>query len=82
MEIARLHGAIRPVLLEAIEAEGSSFDGNYRTVLGSEGGYLKGSAVHFRKGEPCRVCETKVVKTRIAGLIGRPTYYCPTCQPT
>ena len=80
-ELARLHRAIRPVLLAAIEAEGSSFDGNYRTVLGREGGYLKRSAVHFRKGEPCRVCQTKIVKTRIAGLIGRPTYYCPACQP-
>lgn len=79
-ETARLHQSIKPVLLAAIEAEGSSFDAHYRTVLGREGGYLKRSAVHFRKGLPCRVCRSPIVKTRIAGLIGRPTYYCPTCQ--
>ncbi|HWE36522.1 MAG TPA: bifunctional DNA-formamidopyrimidine glycosylase/DNA-(apurinic or apyrimidinic site) lyase [Isosphaeraceae bacterium] len=80
-EVDRLHAAIAPILLRAIEAEGSSFDGNYRTLLGGEGGYLRQSLVHHRAGEPCRSCGTAVLKTRIAGLIGRPTYYCTTCQP-
>jgi formamidopyrimidine-DNA glycosylase len=80
-EISRLHGAIRPVLEEAIAAEGSSFDGGYRTVLGLEGGFLARNAVHRRRGEPCPACGEAIVKTRIAGLIGRPTYYCPGCQP-
>jgi formamidopyrimidine-DNA glycosylase len=80
-EVGRIHRAIGAVLSRAIELEGSSFDGNYRTLLGRQGGYLKESAVHWRKGEPCRSCRTPVVKTKIAGLIGRPTYYCPTCQP-
>ena len=80
-EVGRIHRAIGAVLRRAIELEGSSFDGNYRTLFGREGGYLKQAAVHLRKGEPCRACRTPVVKTRISGLIGRPTYYCPTCQP-
>jgi formamidopyrimidine-DNA glycosylase len=79
-EVLRLHGAIRPVLLEAIAAEGSSFDAGYRTVLGLEGGFLAVNAVHRRRGEPCPGCGGPIVKTRIAGLIGRPTYYCPRCQ--
>lgn len=79
-EIRRLHGAIAPILLRAIALEGSSFDGNYRTLLGAEGGYLRQALVHLREGEPCRSCRTPIVKTRIAGLIGRPTYLCPTCQ--
>lgn len=80
-EVDRLHAAIRPVLEAAIAAEGSSFDSGYRTVLGLEGGFLAQSAVHRRKGLPCRACGAAIVKARIAGLIGRPTYYCPSCQP-
>lgn len=80
-ELARIHAAIRPLLEEAILAEGSSFDAGYRTVLGVEGGFLASSSVHRRAGKPCRSCSTAIVKTRIVGLIGRPTYFCPTCQP-
>lgn len=80
-QVGRIHQAIGTVLAEAIEAEGSSFDAGYRTVLGLEGGFLARNSVYDRKGEPCRGCATPIVKTKIAGLIGRPTYYCPTCQP-
>ena len=81
-EIKRIHQAIRPILDEAIAAEGSSFDAGYRTVLGLEGGFLAQNAVHRRKGGPCPCCKKPIVKEYIAGLIGRPTYYCPNCQPT
>jgi formamidopyrimidine-DNA glycosylase len=80
-EVTRLHEAIGPVLHEAIAAEGSSFDGGYRTVLGLDGGFLARNAMYGRKGEPCPVCRSPVEKIKIAGLIGRPTYLCPTCQP-
>jgi formamidopyrimidine-DNA glycosylase len=80
-EVGRIHTAIRSVLAEAIAAEGSTFDAGYRTVLGLEGGFLSQNAVHRRRGEPCPTCQTLIVKTKIAGLIGRPTYLCPTCQP-
>lgn len=80
-EVERLHAAIRPVLDAAIAAEGSSFDAGYRTVLGLEGGFLAVNAVHRRAGQPCPGCGRPIVKTRIAGLIGRPTYLCPACQP-
>lgn len=80
-EVGRLHAAIRPVLEEAIAVEGSSFDAGYRTVLGLEGGFLARNAVHRRKGLPCPGCDGPIVKARIAGLVGRPTYYCPVCQP-
>jgi formamidopyrimidine-DNA glycosylase len=80
-EVARVHQAIGEVLAEAIEAEGSSFDSGYRTVLGLDGGFLTQNAMYGRAGEPCPSCLTKVVKMRIAGLIGRPTYFCPKCQP-
>jgi formamidopyrimidine-DNA glycosylase len=80
-EVGRLHAAIPEVLDEAISANGSSFDGGYRTVLGLEGGFLTRNAMYGRGGEPCPACGGPVLKTRIAGLIGRPTHFCPSCQP-
>jgi formamidopyrimidine-DNA glycosylase len=80
IEVGRLHAAIGAVLAEAIAAEGSSFDASYRTVLGLEGGFLATNAVYGRGGQPCPACGTAVVKTRIVGLIGRSTHYCPSCQ--
>ncbi|QEH36626.1 Formamidopyrimidine-DNA glycosylase [Aquisphaera giovannonii] len=80
-EYARLHAAIGRVLAVAIEAEGSSFDAGYRTVLGLEGGFLAMNSAYGRAGEPCRTCGGPIQKTKIPGLIGRPTYLCPACQP-
>jgi formamidopyrimidine-DNA glycosylase len=80
-KLDRLHRAIGEVLTRAIALEGSSFDAGYRTVLGLEGGFLAQNAVYGRENLPCQKCEQPIVKTRIAGLIGRPTYYCPRCQP-
>jgi formamidopyrimidine-DNA glycosylase len=79
-EVDRLHRAIGEILSTAIALEGSSFDAGYRTVLGLEGGFLVQNAVYGRENEPCRTCERPILKARIAGLIGRPTYYCPACQ--
>lgn len=80
-EIRRIHEAIGLVLNEAIAAEGSSFSATYRTVLGLEGGFLAQNAMYGRGGQPCPACGSAIVKTRIVGLIGRPTHFCPRCQP-
>jgi formamidopyrimidine-DNA glycosylase len=79
-ELERLHRAIQDVLATAIRLEGSSFDAGYRTVLGLEGGFLAQNSVYGRADLPCLVCAQPIVKTKIAGLIGRPTYFCPRCQ--
>ena len=79
-DIARLHESIGVVLARAIEAEGSSFDAGYRTVLGLEGGFLAVNAMYGRGGQPCPSCSGPILKTKIAGLVGRPTHYCPICQ--
>ena len=79
-EIDRLHAAIGSVLAEAILAEGSSFDAGYKTVWGGEGGFLNQNAMYGRGGQPCPGCSGPVSKVKIAGLIGRPTHFCPTCQ--
>jgi formamidopyrimidine-DNA glycosylase len=80
-QVRLLHSEIRPLLEQAIAAEGSSFDAGYRTVLGLEGGFLNQNAIHRRAGLPCPSCGGPILKTRIAGLAGRPTYLCPRCQP-
>jgi formamidopyrimidine-DNA glycosylase len=80
-EVARIHRAIGEILTEAIAAEGSSFDAGYRTVLGLEGGFLAQNAMYGRGGQPCPLCSGPILKAKIAGLVGRPTHYCPTCQP-
>lgn len=79
-QVDRLHRSIGEVLAMAIRLEGSSFDAGYRTVLGLEGGFLAQNAVYGRARLPCRVCSQPIVKTKISGLIGRPTYFCPRCQ--
>ena len=80
-EVKRLHEAIGEVLHLAIKAEGSSFDAGYRTVLGLEGGFLAQNAMYGRENQPCPGCGKPIQKTRIPGLIGRPTHFCPVCQP-
>ena len=79
-EVARLHETIGSVLARAIEAEGSSFDAGYRTVLGLEGGFLAQNAMYGRGGQHCPSCSGPILKTKIAGLVGRPTHFCPICQ--
>jgi formamidopyrimidine-DNA glycosylase len=81
-ELDRLHRAIGEILTTAIALEGSSFDAGYRTVLGLEGGFLAQNSVYGRANQPCKRCDQPIVKTKIAGLIGRPTHYCPGCQRT
>jgi len=81
-ELRRLHRALGAVLEEAIRAEGSSFDRDYRTVLGREGGFLRSNAAYGRAGEPCPRCRTPIERIRFVGLIGRSTYLCPRCQPS
>ncbi len=79
-DVARLHEAIGWVLTKAIAAEGSSFDAGYRTVLGLEGGFLAENTMYGRGGKPCPACSGPILKVKIAGLVGRPTHYCPRCQ--
>jgi len=75
-EIARLHEAIRKVLMASIESGGTSF-GRHRDVWGRAGGNLSNVAVYRRAGEPCVRCGTPI--TRIV-LGGRGTHFCARCQ--
>lgn len=73
-----LHGAIREVLAEAVEREGSSFDAFYRTPEGQPGQYQHLFQVYGRDGKPCPRCG-RAIKKLVVGQRG--THICTRCQP-
>ena len=76
-QVAHLLAAIRQVMSEAIVAGGAS-ELAFVHLDGSKGHYQEVFRVKQRAGQPCGRCPGTVVKERVAG---RPTYYCPRCQP-
>jgi formamidopyrimidine-DNA glycosylase len=73
----RLLTAIRTCLTASLNSGGSTIE-NYRKADGTKGDYLnKFAQVFHRDGQPCNVCGTIIIKTRVAG---RGTHLCPTCQ--
>lgn len=64
------------VLDEAIEKGGTTIR-SYTSEEGVTGMFQNDLFVHQREKEPCRVCNTPIIKTRVGG---RGTYYCPKCQ--
>jgi formamidopyrimidine-DNA glycosylase len=70
--LLRLHGAIKDVLGLAVR-EGVAEILNGRASLTRDF-----PRVHGRKGQPCPICGTPIVKNQFAG---RGTYTCPECQP-
>ena len=72
----RLVEAIKAVLMDAIEAGGSSLR-DHRRADGSLGDFQHNFRVYDREGEPCPHCEGKI--KRIV-QVGRSTFYCPSCQ--
>jgi formamidopyrimidine-DNA glycosylase len=76
-EIRKVHTATRDILSRAVELRGTTFD-SYHDAFGETGKFQHQLQVFARAGEPCPVCGTKIVKSRLAG---RGTYTCPVCQP-
>lgn len=72
----RLWAAIRQVLAEAVEREGTTFR-DYRMVNGQPGGFADSLAAYGRAGEPCLRCASPLVQTQVSG---RGTTYCRRCQ--
>jgi formamidopyrimidine-DNA glycosylase len=75
--VRALHAAIRDVLTRAIEAQGSSFDGFYRTPQGRPGAYQAQLAVYGRAGKPCPRCGN-TIRRLVVGQRG--THVCLRCQ--
>ena len=74
----RLHAAIRKVLHDAVELEGSTFDRFYRTPEGNPGGYQHKFRVYGKQGKPCPACGRSIRRIVVGG---RGTHVCPRCQP-
>ncbi len=77
-EWAALHAAIRENLAAGIEHRGTTVR-LYRDVLNRPGEHQNYLRVFEKHGEPCpEGCGGEVVRERVGG---RPTHYCPGCQP-
>jgi formamidopyrimidine-DNA glycosylase len=75
-EVARLHEAIRTVLLRGVESRGASFR-DYLDGEGQSGNMQMHVQVFRRTGKPCYVCGAAIERCRVGG---RSTHYCPQCQ--
>ncbi len=78
-EAAGLVPLIREVLVEAIEAGGSSLK-DYRQADGELGYFQHSFRVYGREGQPCA---TPGCSGSVARLVqsGRSSFFCPLCQP-
>lgn len=78
-ETKNLLFAAREVMDKSINSGGSTM-ATYVKADGTKGDYLELFAQVFHKqGQPCPVCGTKIIKTKVAG---RGTHICPHCQPS
>ena len=75
-ELERLRLALRKVLEDSIERGGSSVS-DYVDANGVRGFYQLEHCVYMRTGEPCRHCQSAILRIVLAG---RGTHYCPRCQ--
>lgn len=75
-DLKKLIEAIQQVLSEAIESGGSTIR-DYRGADGRVGEYQDHHFVYDRAGDPCRVCNTSIKGSVMAG---RSTFWCPNCQ--
>ena len=75
-ECDRVIGAMRAVLDEAIARGGSSIS-DYRDGFDRAGSFQNEHAVYDRAGAACRRCAARI---RGIVIVGRSSFYCPTCQ--
>lgn len=79
-EVRRLHGAIREVMGQAVEAGGSTLsDESYQQPNGEPGYFQFAHNAYDRTGQPCKRmgCKGRIVKIVVSG---RGTHFCPGCQ--
>jgi formamidopyrimidine-DNA glycosylase len=74
--VERLTGATHDVIVEAIDAGGSSIS-DFANVVGALGYFTRSHQVYGREGEPCMHCNATI---RRIVQSGRSTFYCPKCQ--
>jgi formamidopyrimidine-DNA glycosylase len=69
---------VRAVLVEALEAGGTSFDTLYVSTEGVSGLFERSLNAYGRRDEPCGRCGTPV---RRDAFMNRSSFSCPRCQP-
>ncbi len=74
--IHKLFNSIKAVLLESLDSMGTTII-NYSFVNGKSGEYANKLRVFGRTNKPCKNCNHRIEKTRIAG---RGTHFCQKCQ--
>lgn len=72
----RLFKAVRKVLEQAVELQGTSFR-DYVDIEGRPGNYAQRLRVYQRTGKPCPRCGRPIRRIVIAG---RSSHFCPHCQ--
>ncbi len=72
----RLLRSIKSTLRRAIRFNGSTLM-DYRDADGREGSFQQLHRVYQRDGQPCKTCDTPIVRIVAAG---RSTFFCPRCQ--
>jgi formamidopyrimidine-DNA glycosylase len=75
-EAEAIVAAVRAVLVDALEAGGSSLR-DYRRADGELGYFQHSFAVYGREGESCPRCGAAIVRTLQSG---RSSFHCPVCQ--
>jgi formamidopyrimidine-DNA glycosylase len=75
-EAESLLDSAKKVLSKAVELGGTTIR-SYTSSLGVSGRFQNELNVHMRKGEPCPICQTPIIKLKVGG---RGTYVCPKCQ--
>ncbi len=75
-EKTRLYSAIRTVLQDAIDNQGTTIR-DYRTGYGAEGSFQNKLQIYGKKGGVCPRCGGDLAHKKV---VGRTSHFCPNCQ--
>jgi formamidopyrimidine-DNA glycosylase len=83
-ETHRVLGAVREVMVRALEAGGTSFDSLYVNVNGESGYFARSLNAYGRAGRACTRCaeEGRTALIVREQFMNRSSYRCPVCQRT
>jgi formamidopyrimidine-DNA glycosylase len=79
----RVLTSAREVMLDALDAGGTSFDSLYVNVNGASGYFDRSLNAYGREGQPCKRCAAVGITSTIRReqFMNRSSYSCPVCQP-
>lgn len=82
-EAHRVITSAREVMLDALDAGGTSFDSLYVNVNGASGYFDRSLNAYGKEGQPCKRCAAVGINSLIRReqFMNRSSYTCPVCQP-